>query len=401
MQYTDEQLNVAADRSPRLLVKALAGTGKTETVALRIESLIADGTSPAAIQTLCFTRSARDQIRARLDSKGLQAVNVSTVHASAWAILDNWCKANGRAMPRIKTCEKYAKQALTSLGISPTEAHTNAILRLHSAQYNGCLDGVVLADLTASELISGVELFRAMKRKQRVYDFDDLMALSARVAPKTFQEVIVDEAQDMSALQVKFVEGLTSDRMTWVGDSNQSIFGFTGVDGGLFASLTGWQELTLSKSFRSTEEILHVANQVTTDVLHSATHGKKVKVAQVCHEDVAAHIVKSKPSGSHAVIGRGRNSLERIAVALEASGQLVQRSWGDHVAGAVVHVSTVHKAKGSEWDSVTVVDLTESGFLGCDVSDEEKRLFYVAVTRARKTLKLITLDGELPWKVQI
>lgn len=401
MQYTDEQNIVAADRSPRLLVKALAGTGKTETVALRIESLIADGMQPAAIQTLCFTRSARDQLRTRLDSKDLHEVNVTTVHGSAWSVLGEWCKANGREMPRIMTCEKYAKKALTALGISPTDAHTNAILRLHSGQYNGCLDGIVLADLTAEELTAGVELFRTLKRKHRVYDFDDLMALAARVAPKSFQEVIVDEAQDLSALQVKFVEGLTSGALTWVGDSNQSIFGFTGVDGGLFDSLEGWQVLTLSKSFRSTEEILDVANQVTTDALHSSAHGGTVTVAQMGYDEVAGHVVKSKPSGSHAVIGRGRNSLERIAEAFEASGQIVQRSWADPVDGAVVHVSTVHKAKGGEWDSVTVVDLTESGFLGCDVTDEEKRLFYVAVTRARKTLNLITLDGEIPWKVQL
>jgi DNA helicase-2/ATP-dependent DNA helicase PcrA len=101
------------------------------------------------------------------------------------------------------------------------------------------------------------------------------------------------------------------------------------------------------------------------------------------------------------VIGRTRNGLERIATALEASGRIVQRSWTDHVAGAQIHVSTVHKAKGGEWDSVTVVDLTVDGFDGCEVTEEEQRLFYVAVTRARTALELVTLDGEIPWKVQL
>lgn len=401
MQYTEEQTNVAADRSERLLVKALAGTGKTETVALRIQSLIDGGTRPAAVQTLCFTRSARDQLRNRLDSKGLQAVTVSTVHSAAWSVLDRWCEANGREMPRVSTGEKQAKQALSTLGISPTDANTNAVLRLSNAKFNGSFDGVVLAQLTAHELLEAVKGFRALKRQNKVYDFDDLMALAAHVAPKTCEEIIVDEAQDLSSLQVRFVEGLTHERMTWVGDSNQAVFGFAGVDGGLFGSLAGWQELTLSKSFRSTEEILAVANQVSTDVLHSAKHGGTVTVAQMGYDDVAGHVVKSNPSGSHAVIGRTRNGLERIASALEASGQVVQRSWADHVAGADVHVSTVHKAKGGEWDSVTVADLTASGFDGCEVTEEEQRLFYVAVTRARQALKLITLDGDLPWKVQV
>lgn len=401
MQYTEEQIAIAADRSPRLLVKALAGTGKTETVALRVQSLIDGGTKAEEIQTLCFTTSARDQLRRRLDDRGFQAVHVSTVHSAAFQVLSKWCADNGRSFPRVSSGEKYAKQALTLLGIAPSESNTNAVLRLSTAQFNGSFDGIVLAQLAAEELLAAADFYQVVKREKGVYDFDDLMALAAHVAPNTFAEVIVDEAQDLNALQVDFIEGLTNGRMTWVGDSNQSVFAFAGVDGGLFGSLDGWQELTLSKSFRSTEEILNVANQLSTDVLHSSKVGGIVTVARMGYDEVAGHVVKSNPSGSHAVIGRTRNGLERIASALEASGRIVQRSWTDHVAGAEVHVSTVHKAKGGEWDSVTVVDLTVDGFTGCEVTDEEQRLFYVAVTRARTALELVTLDGEMPWKVQL
>lgn len=401
MQYTQEQLAIAADRSPRLLVKALAGTGKTETVALRVQSLIEGGTKPEEIQTLCFTTSARDQLRRRLDDRGFHAVHVSTVHSAAYQLLSRWCEDNGRAFPRVSSGEKYAKEALTLLGITPSESNTNAVLRLSTAQFNGSFDGIVLAQLAAEELLSATDFYQVVKRRHGLYDFDDLTALAAHVAPKNLTEVIVDEAQDLNALQVKFIEGLTNDRMTWVGDNNQSVFAFAGVDGGLFGTLTGWHELTLSKSFRSTEEILHVANQLSTDVLHSSMDGGKVTVAHVGYDAVAGHVVKSKASESHAVIGRTRNSLERIATALEASGRIVQRSWAEHVTGADIHVSTVHKAKGGEWDSVTVVDLTVDGFDGCDVTDEEQRLFYVAVTRAKRKLELITLDGEIPWKVQL
>lgn len=401
MQYTDEQQDVAAARSPRLLVKALAGTGKTETVALRIASLIDGGTQPEAIQTLCFTRSARDQLRKRLDSKQLQAVSVNTVHSMAWMVLSRWCEDNGRDMPRVTTCEKYAKRALTALGISPSDSNVNGVQRLSNAQWNGSFDGVVLTQMAAEELLAAVELYRHLKRESNAYDFDDLVALAGKVAPKTCEEVIVDEAQDLSALQIRLVEGMTHERMTWVGDANQAIFAFAGVDGGMFDRLDGWQQLTLSRSFRSTEEILEVANQVASDPLHSGNHGGTVTVAQVAYEDVAAHVVERTPSGSHAVIGRTRTGLERIAEALEDAGKIVQRSWAEAVSEADVTVSTVHKAKGGEWDTVTVVDLTADGFAGCEVTDEEERLFYVAVTRARQELHLITLDGGLPWKVRI
>ncbi len=58
-------------------------------------------------------------------------------------------------------------------------------------------------------------------------------------------------------------------------------------------------------------------------------------------------------------------------------------------------LSTVHSAKGQEWDAVYVLDVTDGNFpngyqTGSDAGiDEERRLLYVAMTRARDTLHLI------------
>ena len=57
-------------------------------------------------------------------------------------------------------------------------------------------------------------------------------------------------------------------------------------------------------------------------------------------------------------------------------------------------LSTVHSAKGLEWDAVHLLHVTEGSFpsdLGVSTSDgldEERRLFHVALTRARNTLHL-------------
>ena len=57
-------------------------------------------------------------------------------------------------------------------------------------------------------------------------------------------------------------------------------------------------------------------------------------------------------------------------------------------------LSTVHSAKGLEWDAVHLLHVTEGSFpsdLGVstpDGLDEERRLFHVALTRARDTLHL-------------
>lgn len=57
-------------------------------------------------------------------------------------------------------------------------------------------------------------------------------------------------------------------------------------------------------------------------------------------------------------------------------------------------LSTIHQAKGLEWDSVFVIHLTASGFPNRRAAleqgglEEERRLFYVAVTRAKRHLYL-------------
>jgi DNA helicase-2/ATP-dependent DNA helicase PcrA len=58
-------------------------------------------------------------------------------------------------------------------------------------------------------------------------------------------------------------------------------------------------------------------------------------------------------------------------------------------------LSTVHSAKGQEWDAVYVLNVTDGNFPSefatgsADAIDEERRLLYVAMTRARDELLLI------------
>jgi hypothetical protein len=57
-------------------------------------------------------------------------------------------------------------------------------------------------------------------------------------------------------------------------------------------------------------------------------------------------------------------------------------------------LSTIHQAKGLEWDTVFVIHLADSAFPNRRAMteegglEEERRLFYVAVTRARRKLFL-------------
>jgi DNA helicase-2/ATP-dependent DNA helicase PcrA len=79
---------------------------------------------------------------------------------------------------------------------------------------------------------------------------------------------------------------------------------------------------------------------------------------------------------------------------MEFSDQLVRRSdTGESPSVGALTLSTVHSAKGQEWPVVFVLGLSEGQFpisyaTTPEAIDEERRLFYVAVTRARRRLYL-------------
>jgi ATP-dependent DNA helicase RecQ len=76
-----------------------------------------------------------------------------------------------------------------------------------------------------------------------------------------------------------------------------------------------------------------------------------------------------------------------------ASRDAAARDSSSTSAGARVHLSTYHGAKGLEFDQVIVLPARRSSAAGSD-RHEERRAFYVAMTRARRELALATLGAD-------
>lgn len=86
-------------------------------------------------------------------------------------------------------------------------------------------------------------------------------------------------------------------------------------------------------------------------------------------------------------------SLETFVSDLSLQSASGGEAGGEDEARECVILSTVHQAKGLEWDTVFVIGLNDGRFpsarsLKTDVEEEERRLFYVAVTRAKNELYL-------------
>lgn len=94
------------------------------------------------------------------------------------------------------------------------------------------------------------------------------------------------------------------------------------------------------------------------------------------------------------VIAGRFDSLQAFLAALAIEPPQRLAAGGDDAEDEVLTLSTVHSAKGLEWQTVFILDLVDGHFpsraaVQSDDYEEERRLLYVAVTRARGDLYLM------------
>ncbi len=255
-------------------------------------------------------------------------------------------------------------------------------------------------------------------------DFHDLINLAAvriregRWKPR-YRYVLVDEFQDISAGRMALIQALRGQDVAYflVGDDWQSIYRFAGSDVGLLrecGDLLGHvEERTLSRTFRFADGILSPSTEFvkrnpeqTQRLLLSASGADDEGITIVADASPKGGVrrvlqdIEAKSQGQpRSVLGLGRYGNSREAL------QDVRRS-----RSLRVEFSTVHRAKGREADYVIVFDLNDGrwGFPSKVEDDplldlvlpsvsggtypfaEERRLFYVAMTRPRIGAYLVT-----------
>ncbi len=87
---------------------------------------------------------------------------------------------------------------------------------------------------------------------------------------------------------------------------------------------------------------------------------------------------------------------ENISNGRIQNGQKVERA--ENAEKSIIHLMTVHASKGLEFEKVYIPDCNEKIFPHGTMPDraaceEERRIFYVAMTRARKSLELLYITG--------
>ncbi|MEB3185983.1 MAG: UvrD-helicase domain-containing protein [bacterium] len=257
-------------------------------------------------------------------------------------------------------------------------------------------------------------------RSRNEVDFNDMINeavthLDSGRVTSPYRYILVDEFQDISMARARLLQALIRSRpgsgLFGVGDDWQSIYRFTGSD----VTLTSQFErhfgpvrtVALDMTFRFNDRISALATSFVTRNpaqmaktirTHTTTDRPAVTVVQHAGEGNAsaidwclADIARTAAPGS-TVYFLGRYGFCRPA----GFEELVRRH-----PGLQLRYDTIHASKGKEADHVVVLDVND-GRLGfpCQIKDdpllalvlppeepypfaEERRLFYVAVTRSR------------------
>jgi len=290
---TPAQRAAIGHRGGPLLILAGAGTGKTATLAARVESLVDDGVAPERICLLTFSRRAAAEMLRRVEPRAAARVWGGTFHSVANRLLRLHARRLGLD-PTFTLLDEGDAAELMAL-VRHDAGHSRAdgrrfpraetLVKIASRVANGQRPlAAVIADAFpwVTEETDGVRTvllaYLERKRAQALLDFDDLLlfwrALGATdpgLARGLFDHVLVDEYQDTNAVQGDIVAQLRPDGtgLAVVGDDAQAIYSFRSATPanirGFADRYPGTAIVTLEDNHRSTSPILAVANTVLAE----------------------------------------------------------------------------------------------------------------------------------------
>ncbi len=289
---------------------------------------------------------------------------------------------------------------------------------------------------SAAMVFAVCSYIEAYMRKHGLRDFADqlvdtisLFETRKELVPE-FDHVLIDEYQDINSTQIKLVDILNPKNIFCVGDPRQSIYGWRGSD---IRHILNFEEkypdcdiITLTKNYRSTEHIVNLINNSIKNMkladLESAIAGEKdIKLLKFDREAAEFEFILQKIIASEAP-GNEIFVLARTNRQLNDLSQLMKERRIKHVvrsdemrrsaktAQDDITLATIHAIKGMEAEMVFVAGCTYANF-PCrgsehpvvdmvkveeyDKEEEERRLFYVAMSRAKNSLYM-TYSGSKP-----
>ena len=436
-----EQLEAALNNDDNTIIIAGAGSGKSMTMVGKIKYLVLYKHIPLE-QILCitFTNNAAHSLEEKIKKELGQENKVYTFHKLSLEILKSYQRDYKIASE--DTLEYLVEEIFASIRSIYFEKlfldknylykeefrqYKKLIIRFiklfianyYDAKYfDDILKKAKRKDLPTLKIIKKIyEMYLLEKTSSGIIDFDDMIYMATKLVKengikKHYQYIIVDEYQDTSRVREELIWAIrlkTGAYVTVVGDDFQSIYRFSGCDINNFLdfkkNFKPVKELYINNTYRNSQELIRVAG----DFIMKNPRQKKKKLKSfksikkpivICYykniKEDFYKLIKRIGSSNIMILGRNNKDIYDVVnskLKLENNQILYQ---DNHI-----YYKTIHKAKGLEEDNVVIINLRDdTNSLPSKIKDEkilkyvikhydlypfeeERRLFYVALTRTK------------------
>lgn len=463
-KFTDEQKAfITADKKANIILVATAGSGKTFSAVERLKFLIHKGVKPSRIIFFSFTVAAVEELKSRINNP---EIKITTIHAFCMSLLGKMGKfkavstfydfiLNFKEVNKPKktasssTKEKYYKEVEKLYEKSEFYSSSIAAYKLQTASNIKCR----LPDYFR-EYCKFLNDKKARDFSDMLIDTRDLLKENKwlRMFRNQYDHIIIDEVQDVSQIQVEILLALNAECYTFIGDRNQSIFGFAGSNCHAVESMLKKRrktvEMTLSTNFRSGKLIVENSNRfssleaiafhefdgvVNRDLILPEhlpklleQHDEIVILARTnaVIKEIERRMIRLKVPMRYfnyltiTEIAELKKGTEKVPTTRKVSGLLDVYGSADKLIEfiednqtSIKFTTSVHKFKGKESDACIIVNSISPGMLdeneifldkeqlkyfSFDEDTEEglesKNVHYVAVSRARRHIYFMVLD---------
>lgn len=287
----EKQYEAATSTDKYLRIIAGAGSGKTRVLTYRIAYLIDTlGYYPSSILAITFTNKAAQEIRERIErtlNMGHLRMNISTFHSFCSRVLREDIKAldypSSFSVIDDDDQKKIVKDIIKEKDLDDKQLKISGCIDYISSRKNKWITPEQDLEITSSSYYAHqraiiYQAYEEFLNKNHALDFDDLILKTIDLFQKfplildkwqnRIRHILVDEFQDVDPNQYLLLTLLAGkdNEVTVVGDPDQTIYTWRGADINIILNFNeafkGCKTVSLEQNYRSTGNILRVANQL-------------------------------------------------------------------------------------------------------------------------------------------
>ena len=407
------------------LVVAGAGSGKTFTIANKIKYLLDNNIyKEKELLVISFTNESVKDLKRKIDHN----LDIMTFHKLAITLINNPnTKISNEYYLKFiineyfnsygiynKKHNKLIKRILNEVDIDNLKKLIFTFINLYKSNYNDI--NYLLNLYQKSHFINKIyfkiileiyHIYNQELESSNLYDFNDMIKIATNninnnQIKTNYKYIIIDEFQDTSLNRFKLINAIMKQnnaKIFVVGDDYQSIYRFSGCNLDIFLNfnklVNDLNIINLDYNYRNPKEIIDVANSFIMK------NKNQIKKETICLKNINKPIkicfYKNK-----------RTAIEKILKYIDTKYLILGRNNKDKDLFNVQDKPflTIHKSKGLEEDNIILINLTNNNnslpskiknhkiinkIIKTDYYpyEEERRLFYVALTRTRNNIYLL------------